>query len=259
MSITAERKTALIKEYPQGRQGHRLPRGPGGDPDRADHQPDRPFQDARQGQPFPARPPEDGLAAPLAARLRQAQGRGPLPRASSSASASAAKAILARFRARLRGRVCHDHGTAGMGPAAAPSAGRFEALGRSPGSARGTLRQRQCLAVLPLAAPGWSPPQARKKTRHVRHSTRRADVGRPQARPRDRQASPARPTAPCSPPTARPRCSPPSSPRRSRSPASTSSRSPSTTRRRPSRPAASRAATSSARAVPPRRRRWSPA
>ena len=60
----------------------------------------------------------------------------------------------------------------------------------------------------------------------------------------------ARPTARCWRPTAAPRCLHRRVRRRSRSPASISSRSPSTTRKRPSPPAKSRAAFSSAKAGP---------
>ena len=54
MSITAERKTALIKEYAHQGRRHRLARGPGRDPDRAHHQPDRPLQDPRARTTIPA-------------------------------------------------------------------------------------------------------------------------------------------------------------------------------------------------------------
>jgi hypothetical protein len=40
---------------------------------------DRALQDPRQGQPFPARPAQDGLPAPQAARLRQEPRRAALP------------------------------------------------------------------------------------------------------------------------------------------------------------------------------------
>ena len=53
---------------------------------------------------------------------------------------------------------------------------------------------------------------------HVRCTDRRTDVGRAQARARNRQDRPPGRRAPCSPPMARPSCSRPSSPPRSRRP-----------------------------------------
>ena len=78
MSITAERKQALVNEYA-------TKAGDTGSPEvqvailterianLTEH-----FKTHAQGQPFPSRPPEDGLAAPFAARLRQGQGRAAL-------------------------------------------------------------------------------------------------------------------------------------------------------------------------------------
>ena len=71
MSITPDVKDALIKDYA-------TKAGDTGSPEvqvailtDAHRHPDRAFQDPRQGQPFPPRPAEDGLAAPQAAGLRQ--------------------------------------------------------------------------------------------------------------------------------------------------------------------------------------------
>ena len=165
---------------------HRLPRGPGRDPHRADHQPHRPLQDPRQGQPFPPRPPEDGLAAPLAARLRQAQGRGPLPRPHRAPRHPPLRRSIARFRARL-GAALHASRAAGMGPASRQT-GRFEAS--ASGQDRETLHPAGASRRLAPGGAGLRPAAGKEEIKNVRHSTRRADVGRPQARPRDRQGRP---------------------------------------------------------------------
>src|SRR3546814_299607 len=53
---------------------YRFPGGPGRDPHGAHREPDRALQDPREGQPFAARPLDDGQQAPLASRLSP-QGR----------------------------------------------------------------------------------------------------------------------------------------------------------------------------------------
>ena len=74
MSITAERKSALINQY-----GVKV--GDTGSPevqvailDRTHRQPDQPLQNSCQRQPFPPRPPQDGVAAANASRLCQEAG-----------------------------------------------------------------------------------------------------------------------------------------------------------------------------------------
>ena len=57
---------------------HRVARSSGCDSHRAHRQPDRSLQDPRQGQPFPSRPPQDGVAAANAPRLCQEAGREPI-------------------------------------------------------------------------------------------------------------------------------------------------------------------------------------
>src|SRR3546814_204239 len=57
-----------------GGHRYRFPGGPGRDPHGAHREPDRALQDPREGQPFAARPLDDGQQAPLASRLSP-QGR----------------------------------------------------------------------------------------------------------------------------------------------------------------------------------------
>jgi len=55
MSITTERKDALIKEHGRGKADTGSTEVAGRDSDRAHQQSDLAFQDARQGQPFASR------------------------------------------------------------------------------------------------------------------------------------------------------------------------------------------------------------
>ena len=136
MSITAERKQALITEYATGAGRYRLARGPGRDPLGAHRQPDRALQDPRQGQPFPARAAQAGEPAPQSARLSEQDRRGALPLPSSSASGCGAR----------RGRDCaRRHGAAAVA---------IDGPEQGPWQDRRTLSpdtSRKLLAVLPMA------------------------------------------------------------------------------------------------------------
>ena len=74
MSITAERRTALIGEYQAAGRRHRQPRSAGCPAFGAHHQPHGASEDACEGFPFAARSADAGRPPPPAAGLSEAQG-----------------------------------------------------------------------------------------------------------------------------------------------------------------------------------------
>ena len=75
MSITTERKEALIKEHGRGKSDTGSPEVQVAILTERIQQPDRAFQDPREGQSLAPRPADAGQPAPLAARLSARQGR----------------------------------------------------------------------------------------------------------------------------------------------------------------------------------------
>jgi hypothetical protein len=208
MSITAERKAALIKEYA-------TKDGDTGSPEvqvailteritnLTEH-----FKSHTQGQPFPARPAEAGLPPPFAPRLpAQEPGRGPLLERSSSASASAADDDPHGSDA---GRIRH-RSARGASPLPAPRAPPYQAdrpsrsgghvmtigppIRKAPvGHGAGSQGAPPAGASLSPSCP-WPRPsnRATRKGRHDPCSTSRReeiDLERAQARPRDGQDRP---------------------------------------------------------------------
>ena len=121
MSITAERKQEVIKEHARGKDDTGSPEVQVAILTEPHQQPDRAFQDPREGQPFAPRPADDGQQAPLAARLSARKDDAALHRSDREARPSQITFESGPVAGRFAYRAVPQFGGAFMGHESAPN------------------------------------------------------------------------------------------------------------------------------------------
>ena len=185
MSITAERRTALIGEYANRAGGYRQPGGAGRLAVRADRQPDRAPEDPRQGFPLAPRPADAGRPPPAAARLPEGEESTPLREPDRPAEPAPLTAVRCRWIAPIWDTAAPTpgpwwDGATPRGPAMPPpnAASRGGPTDRRSGDPRCGISRRRFRPHGPRLRPR-SLPQTQPAPFHATRDAASRPAGRP--------------------------------------------------------------------------------